>query len=74
MVEKTKWTIELSPKTQRILKNRRSRGSAKLNSALFDGFCNVRKHLLRSVEINTNKYDKEDSSFYNRDCCLFICG
>ena len=55
MVEKTRWTIELSPKTQRILKNRRSRGSAKLNSALFDGFCNVRKHLFRSVEINTNK-------------------
>ena len=20
----------------------------------------------------TTKYDKEDSSFYNRDCCLFL--
>lgn len=55
MVEKIKWTIGLSPETQKILKDGRSKGSAKLNSALFDGFYDARKHLFRSVETNTSK-------------------
>lgn len=47
--------IELSGNSKRLLKDGRSRNSAKMNSALFDGFLNARKIIFSTVERNTEK-------------------
>lgn len=49
------FTIKLSGKSAKFLKDGRSKGSAKMNSALFDGFLNARKIIFSTVERNTDK-------------------